>query len=622
MRKLILAVVLLGAAPAWADNDDEGAGACACDVTAAACDAGCACDAECAVDWSADECAQPGADCQPEAALPDEASLEAAELATPTEPETFAWTADAAGVQCADGATNLAGTCTVTDPTALEANISSGCAAGAGGGLVIGAALVGLLVIARRRRWLVALALASCTVGGESWDEAVDAGPTGDSTAYLDVYGAELGDAGAAQLLLANQPVATGAHEPVAEFSLQRASGGIPILRAGTRLVTAYQSGAELLGWARASEGDGTTALVELTAPDGTIVYETSPDAIADRLAAGYAQTDQLGFVWPPGYGDAPEPDDAGDGDAGLALAPHVAPAPCTVSRHSATHSALILLYASPGADESERFLLGCPGEVVIGEKNENGPIGRMKNAADQAAGGRTAFVLDKNGDKLRALLDRSNGLERTIAYLKHKLAIGYDYIVIDEITSASDWADGTSLNKKLRQLMQRMPTRTIIPYISIDLTSYAPGGVQMRDRRQLLRAFKLRARGLAMEVYLHTGSVIAGGAPAAFRRAADRLALAVSGLPQSGGINLRAITTVGTSMHSTYSQYRYLDEPSHDLSALVKEVNAIRGGEQRLRQQHGLGYYFVGKSDMAPPSAYTYDALIRRMRLEALRFK
>jgi hypothetical protein len=293
-------------------------------------------------------------------------------------------------------------------------------------------------------------------------------------------------------------------------------------------------------------------------------------------------------------------------------------PKPCKLG----AHPALELFYASPGAAETPRFLAGCPGEVVVGEKRERGPIGAMTSAAAHAAGGRTAFVLDRNGDKLRRLLVRSHGVERTRAYLMHKLAAGYDYIVIDEITSAADWADGATLDHRLRQLLVRMPARTIIPYISIDLTTYPPGFAQMRDRRQLLRAFKLRGRALALEDYLHTGQVMAGDAPSAFRRAATRLARAVHGLARTGGINARAITTIGLSRHSGYAQYDYLDEPSHDLAAIKREVNAIRNGGSRLRQQHGVGWYFVNKSDLAPPKNYTYDALIGRMRAQALRFR
>jgi hypothetical protein len=74
--------------------------------------------------------------------------------------------------------------------------------------------------------------------------------------------------------------------------------------------------------------------------------------------------------------------------------------------------------------------------------------------------------------------------------------------------------------------------------------------------------------------------------------------------------------------MHSSYPQYRYLDQPSYDLASLSRQVNAVRHGSKRLRSQRGVGWYFVNKSDMAPPSAYSYDALIRRMRLLGLRFK
>jgi hypothetical protein len=148
-----------------------------------------------------------------------------------------------------------------------------------------------------------------------------------------------------------------------------------------------------------------------------------------------------------------------------------------------------------------------------------------------------------------------------------------------------------------------------------------------MHARRLLLRAFNRRARAIALEVYLKTPSVMAGAAPYQFRRAADRLALAVKGLKYGAGINRRAITVIGTSIHggsANLSQYAYLNQPSNDLTSIKKQVNAIRHGSRRLRSQRGVGYYFVFRGDMAPLSGapYSYDALIRRMRLQALRFR
>ena len=599
-RILALAVVLVAAAAPSARADDTDDTVCTCDVTPAACDASCACDSECEIDWSVDECSAPDAGCIPNAPEPDDASLDALESADVEAVDPPDWTPHADDVA-----------------STTQADVSGGCASGGTPGLLLGGgAVVALLVIARRRRALLALALAACAVGSDTWDDAVDNGPNGDTHTYLDVYAAELGDNGASQFLLASDTLPAGAGQPVAQFSLERAGGELPVYRTagacGDRLVTSAADGAELLGWARTANGDGTAQLVELVAPDGcTYDYETDPDAIASLVADGYTQTAVIGQVWPPGLSDTPLADPPDDSQ------PLDAPA-CTVTRHSPVE----LLYASPGSVESLRFLLGCPGEVIIGEKHELGPNGPMTQPDAQARGGRTAFVLDRNGDKLRALLMRPNGVERTQAYLKHKLALGYDYIVIDEITAAPDFADGQTLNRRLRALLLRMPPRTILPYISIDLTQEAGGAGAMKARRLLLRAFKKRARMLALEVYMHTPEVMAGDAPAVFRRAADRLALAVRGLQSGGGINLRAISTIGTSMHSTFPQYRYLDEPSHDLSSIKRQVNAIRHGSKRLRQQHGIGWYFVNKSDMAPSGSYSYDALIRRMRTQALRFR
>lgn len=567
-------------------------------------------DADVPFDPSIDECAAPDSGCIADAAEPTDASLEAEEMAAPEDAPPITWRAAPDQLACPDGATNQGGR-SIAEPGVGE--VSGGCSATHLPGMLVGAALLVLLVYGRRRRLL--LLLAACSLDGGSWDDAVDAGPTGDAEAYVDVFAAQLGDADGVQYLLASEPLVDGAGEPVAQFSLERARDGVPVFRTagacGDRLAT---SGDELLGWARADGGDGTAALVELAAPDGcSFVYETDDETIATLAAEGYTVTGTVAHVWPPGMGDAPLAEPA-DPEPGLAAAP----APCQVTKHSP----LQLLYASPGKVHTLRFLIGCPGEVVVGEKRESGPVGAMKSAEAHAAGGRTAFVLDRHGDKLRELLLRDNGVERTAAYLRKKMQAGYDYFVIDEITAAPDFRDGTTLNRRLRKLLLRMPPRTIIPYISIDLTQRSTGYAAMRGRRLLLRAFKRRARALALEVYLHTGEVRAGYAPSTFRRAADRLALAVKGLKYGGGINTRAISVIGTSMHSTYPQYRYLDQPSYDLRSLSRQVNAIRHGSKRLRQQNGVGWYFVNKSDMAPPSAYSYDALIRRMRLLGLRFR
>jgi hypothetical protein len=598
---------------------------CTCDVTYAACDADCACDSECEVDWSADECAQPDAGCLPDAGDPDPAALEAEELAAPADEEAVDWTVAPDAVECPEGSANEGGRC-IVDPAALEQQVDGGCRSGGTAGVAVGALVLGLVVAMRRRRGVIALGLAACALDGGGWDDAVDAGPTGDRAAFVDVYAAELGDGDAAQMLLAGQPLAhpEAARQPASLMSLSRARTSRPIFRApgpgGDRLVASDAT--ELLGWARAEPGEGTAELVELQAPDGASVYETNGDSIDALVADGYAITAHLGYVWPPGLADTPIADEqtAAD-DAAAADAPAAAPAlvPCQVSKRSP----LELLYASPGADYTLRFLKDCPGEVVVGEKRESGPRGAMRTADAHGAGGRTGFVVDRHGWKLRDLLLRSNGVERTAAYLRNKLKSGYDYIVIDEITAAPEWRDGATANRRLRKMLLRLPPRTVIPYISIDLVQYPDGFEAMRARKLLLRAFKRRGRALALEIYLHTPQVMAGAAPATFRRAADRLALAVKGLKYGGGINLRAISVIGTSMHSEFPQYRYLDQPRNDLRSITRQVNAIRHGSKRLRQQHGLGYYFVNKSDMAPlPGApYSYDGLIRRMRLQALRF-
>src|SRR5262249_23018688 len=153
-------------------------------------------------------------------------------------------------------------------------------------------------------------------------------------------------------------------------------------------------------------------------------------------------------------------------------------------------------------------------------------------------------------------------------------------------------------------ELIRKLPARTFIPYLSIDLMQEY-SSIYLRDRRDLVRAFKLRGRALALEIYLHTPQVMAGAAPATFRRAADRLLAAVHGMQGAARVSRTAIATIATSMHSSLAQYRYLDEPARDLDSITRQVNAIRHGGKRLRAEHGIGWYFVGKSDMLPSSHY-----------------
>jgi hypothetical protein len=573
IRLAISLAILVHVSAARADD-------CACDVTPAACDTGCACDLECDVDWSIDECADPAAGCLQNSTVPDDATLAAQEAADPVDADPIDWPPAVA-------------------PSGDE--VRGGCAAASAGWLAA-AAVLALLVLRRRR--MLALALVACALDGGGWDDAVDRGPTG-SASRVDIFAAELGDAGATQFLLAGQPLQPAAQQPVAQFALDRARTGHAISRVagacGDQLTT---GDGEVLGWARSDAGDGTAELVELVAPDAcTFAYETDPEMIDDLVARGYTRTQSLGYVWPPGLGDEPASEPA--------VEPLVTPAPCAITAHSAVE----LLYSSPGDPYASRFLLGCPGEVVMGDKAELGPRNSMRTAAAHAAGGRTGFVVDRNGDKLRALLKRHNGFERTVAYLKHKLALGYDYIVLDEVTGAADYADGQWLNRAVRALLLRLPRRRFIPYISIDLTQELPS-VYMNDRRGLLRAFERRARVLALEVYLHTDQVIAGEAPSVLRRAAQRMQNAVP------GIDRHAITTLGATHRSIYPQYRYLDDAHHDLTSITRQVNALRHASRRTRQQHGIGWYFVGSSDLEPTGGYSMDALVRRMRTQAQRFR
>ena len=288
------------------------------------------------------------------------------------------------------------------------------------------------------------------------------------------------------------------------------------------------------------------------------------------------------------------------------------APAPC----HLGSNPPLILYYTGVGGAANESLVAGCPGEVVIGEKRQHGPPASLASHAFHAAGGRVAYVYSDNGREMRTLLE-TKGVGGAVADVKAKLASGYDYVVVDEITADPHWADGSTDNRRFRKMLGRLPRGKVIAYVSLDLTMEAGGDLAMRHRRLLLRALRLRGRALALEVYLHTAQAMAGDSHLLFERAADRLANAVRGLKHCSNINAHAISVLGMSIHSSpFPQYHYLDEPAHDLQSVRKQIHALRHGSARLEKQHGVGWYFVGSSDLQPRSGapYTFDDLVALM--------
>jgi hypothetical protein len=292
---------------------------------------------------------------------------------------------------------------------------------------------------------------------------------------------------------------------------------------------------------------------------------------------------------------------DASEGDGG------------TMGCVLADDAPLVLLYASVGGEDNLRFLDDdCSAEVVVGEKRAAGPRSVMKRPAARALGGRSGYVMDLHGTRIRDALRRTNGVTRTAAELETILDNGYDYIVIDEITAAADWADGSVINRRFRRLLEVLPPRKVIAYVSLDLTMAAGGDTRMAARRQLLYALMQHGRAIALEVYLHTGQVISGQAPDILRRAAIRLRHATLGLPDGGHVNRRAITVLGLSIHEP-APYNYLDRPSDDLRAIRIQARAVRNFGALLQEQRGLGYYFVTHSDIVPFSwaPYDFDRLI-----------
>lgn len=550
------------------------------------------------------------------AAEPDEAALEAEELAAAPADE-LAEPGEPAAVQCPEGASNVEGRCLET-ATALRGS-GAGSSRRAAGGFQGEAAAEALLAVAglamvaaalRKkglRKLLPLAALAACATLPESWDDAASDDPPADAQGrYLNVRTAESGLGVALRL---DHQASLAPSAPAFSLSLRSFPGAVALRRAATacgdRLTPG--SGEELFGYAAGGAEDGTAPLVELLDEGGCAQYASDPEQIAALLEQGYSRGATLGRVWPPGWGDA---------------APAVEPAlrsgaACTLPKNPA----LILYYTGVGGARNDALIAGCPGEVVEGEKHPDGPLGAFRGAAAHALGGRTAYVYSNFGNELLDLLD-SKGAAGAAASIKAKLAAGYDYVVIDEITTNPRWADDSVTGKRFRQMMLQIPPRKLIAYISLDLTMKPGGAAALWARRWLLRSLRLRARALAYELYLHTGQVMAGGAPAAFRTAAYNVALAVKGLPGAQAINVRAITVLGVSLHSAYPQYEYLDQPANDLASLHRQGAAIRQASASTRRQHGIGFYFSGVDSITPASTYTLDQLVARMHSESLRFR
>lgn len=303
------------------------------------------------------------------------------------------------------------------------------------------------------------------------------------------------------------------------------------------------------------------------------------------------------------------------------ATLPDAGPAGCTFpavvpSLHNEVP--MLLDYASVGDEDNARLLAdGCEYLLVVGDKRD-APSSRMRSDAVRSRGGRSGYVVGGNGTLIRQWL-REDGVDATAARLRARLDAGYDYVVIDEITADPEWADSNEVSTRFRRLLDAMPVGSVIAYVSIDLTQYGGGGTQLADRRWAMRALQRSGGRMALEVYLHTASVMAGNAPAAFRTAADRLASAVSGMEDAENIQRSAFVALGLSIQTTPAQYAYLDQPSHDLASLDRQIDALTASA-RLSQQRGVGYYFVNRSDITPSSGapYSLDQLIDRMAHDA----
>lgn len=268
--------------------------------------------------------------------------------------------------------------------------------------------------------------------------------------------------------------------------------------------------------------------------------------------------------------------------------------------------SPLILLYTGVGGAATYGFLEGCPGEVVVGGKGEKGPKAIFRDPAARAAGLRTAYILGDFGKEIRARLRAPQGVARTLAYLKERLAAGYDYILIDEVTTDPEWADDNDVNRRMRELLERLPGK-IIAYISLDLTIRPHARERLRERRLLLDALRRHGRALALEVYLHTDEVMDRGAERVFGEVADNLAHAVEGLP-GPGINRKAITVLGITTNAKHEEYRYLNRPKQDLASIKRQARYLRRAGERVRRQRGIGFYFVGLNDLAPVGGAPYS--------------
>ena len=495
------------------------------------------------------------------------------------------------------------------DVAAGGGGVSGGCNAADDGALPsLGAILLVALVVARRRRALPLVALAivcGCVGGGEvGWDGALADGPAASAAGqYLDLFAADRLDGHGVALALAGEEATAPAAAPMAELALSRRRlDGTRALRrvadaaCGDRLVASDRAAdGELVGYVATRPMSGTAALTELVAPDGCgAIYETDADAIALWVADGWAPGAIVGYVWPPGWGDAPVADD------GVVATDAVKS--CALGKNPA----LFLFYT--GIDRASDFSLlgGCPGEVVLGEKHMDHPHGEFASATAHAGGGRTALVFGDNGRQFRDLLLRANGVERTAAFIRQRLEgrlrlcrrrRGRPPIPTGPTARRSTAASGSCSCASRRARSSRTSRSTSTMY---------PGGAEaLRARRLLLRAFKLRARALALEEYLHTDAVMGGAAPPTFRGAADRIAAAVHGMKQIAGISAHEITTLGLSMHTAYPQYNYLDDTRHDLAAVAREATAIRHASSRTHAQRGVGFYFIGRSDITPSSRY-----------------
>ena len=388
---------------------------------------------------------------------------------------------------------------------------------------------------------------------------------------------------------------------------LRRAGDGA----CGDRLVASERAAdGELLGYVAAQPAGGTAALTELVAPDGCgAIYETDADAIALWVADGWAPGAVVGYVWPPGWGDAPAADDgavATDAVKSCALGRNPAlflfytgidrasDSACSAAAPARSSSARSTWIGRTAARRGERARRRRPHRAHLRRQRQAVP--RAVAAAQRRRAHRRVHPPAPEG-RLR-LCRRRRGHHRSELGRRRD---GQPPLPPAPVAHSAAHAHPVHLDRP-DDVSGRRAGAARAPL--------APPRVQAARARAGARGVPAHRRGHgrrgASDLPRRRRSHRRRGARHARRRRHQR-----ARDHDARPVDAHALPAVQLPRRRAPRS-----------SAIARQATAVRHASSRTRAQHGLGFYFIGRSDITPSRRYRVADVVAGIHQAMLRFR